>query len=32
MDGIVAFLPFPMVGLDTDNGGELTNNYVLWRG
>ena len=33
MDEIVARLPFPMVGLDTDNGGEFINHALIsWAG
>ena len=33
MDEIVARLPFPMVGLDTDNGGEFINHAMIaWAG
>ena len=29
MDDVVARLPFPMVGLDTDNGGEFINHALI---
>jgi hypothetical protein len=33
MDEILARLPFPMVGLDTDNGGEFINHALIrWAG
>lgn len=33
MDEVVARLPFPMVGLDTDNGGEFINYAMIeWAG
>ncbi|HEY8754347.1 MAG TPA: transposase family protein [Arthrobacter sp.] len=33
MDEIVVRLPFPMVGLDTDNGGEFINHALInWAG
>jgi IS30 family transposase len=33
MDEVVARLPFPLVGLDTDNGGEFINHALLkWAG
>ncbi|MCP2048188.1 UNVERIFIED_ORG: hypothetical protein J3D58_002260 [Paenarthrobacter nicotinovorans] len=33
MDEVVARLPFPLVGLDTDNGGELINYAMIeWAG
>lgn len=33
MDEIVMRLPFPMVGLDTDNGGEFINHALIrWAG
>src|SRR5680860_112560 len=33
MDEVIARLPFPMVGLDTDNGGEFINYALIaWAG
>ena len=33
MDEVVARLPFPLVGLDTDNGGEFINHALIkWAG
>jgi transposase InsO family protein len=33
MDEIVARLPFPLIGLDTDNGGEFINHALIkWAG
>ena len=33
MDEVVAGLPFPLVGLDTDNGGEFINYAMIeWAG